>query len=902
MAFPTGARFGPYDIHSLLGAGGMGEVYKAVDTRLGRTVALKVLADQGAGGRATQLRLVREAKASAALDHANICTVLEVGEHDGRAFLAMAFVDGKTLRERIAERPLKLEEALDIAIQAGQGLQEAHERGVVHRDVKPANLMVTPQGQVKLLDFGLARATDDTRITEAGTVVGTPAYMSPEQARGDAVDRRSDIWSLGVVLYEMLTGRAPFAGESPTALLRAVLDDEPEPVTALRSGLPVMLDQVLAKALAKNPAERYQHVEDLLVDLRALQRGASSGTLARHAASRKQHAWRWWAVAASVLVCIAGFLVWRQWGGMAPRAVMRFISPLPDGYTFVKLDSTGSAITISADGSKIVFSATKGDKNMIFRRDIGEFGAEPIAGTENGVAPFISRDGRWVGFAVGHEVKRVPYSGGSGTEATMLPPLMSIDFMFQGGDFDSDGNPIIGQCSRGLRSVAMSSGGRSIMTDVHDKEATGHHVFPSILPGGDQLLFTRVGPQAVDIWLLNRVTGQKKKLIASGGCARYLSPGYIVFVRGGDLYAVPFDLKTGTVQGAEVKVVGGLMGQSVLGLAHWSVSDNGTLVYVPGLSTSESWAQAWVDMSGRTQPVPEPQADPLGVGFHVSPDGTRALESRGWIMDETYMGIREFGRNIWRKISPGHGSAYWAVWSPDGRNIVYQQDVALASGEGAPTGLAGMKLNLFLVPADLSSPPQRLTTYHRWQHPSSFSPDGRTLAFVQGYQDPATNEIWMLPMDTRRPYPFVASGKGDTHPVFSPDGRWLAYTSGESGHWEVMVRPFPGPGGATQVSTEGGWEPIWSPDGRRIYYRTLDGSVILSAAFTAGAPLRVEKPQTVVKGHYWPGNGYGRFYDLAPDGKRFLVILGPDPVQPVSQYVVVLNWVEELKRLVPLKN
>ena len=488
MALQVGDRFGPYDIHGLLGVGGMGEVYKAVDSRLGRTVALKILIDHGAAGRETRLRFVREAKASARLDHSNICTVLEVGEHDGRAFLAMAFVEGKTLKEVIAEHPLKLDEALDIAIQAGQALQEAHERGVVHRDVKPANLMVTPQGHVKLMDFGLARATDDTRITAASTVVGTPSYMSPEQARGEAVDRRSDIWSLGVVLYEMLTARAPFAGDSSTAVLRAVLDDEPEPVTALRSGLPVMLDQVLAKALAKAPAERYQYIADLLVDLRALRRDSTTAAATRRSQTAlrpaDRHAWWRWVVAGAAVAAMA-LAAYRQWGGGPSQSAMRFISPLPDGYAFRQMDSTGSVITISADGARIVFAATKDKHSQLFRRDIGEFTAQPIPGTEDGAAPFISRDGRWVGFATanGKEVKRVLYAGGD-AGAKSLPVLLDIDFLFQGGDFDAEGNPIVGQCSRGLRRVAMSGNGKSELTDVHDKEAPGHHLFHTRISRG----------------------------------------------------------------------------------------------------------------------------------------------------------------------------------------------------------------------------------------------------------------------------------------------------------------------------------------------------------------------------------------------------------------------------------
>ncbi len=882
---------GRYKILRVLGHGGMGVVYKAEDTQLGRPVALKVLAERIAQSSADGQRFLREARASAALDHPNICTVHEVGEQDGRAYLAMAFVDGQTLREKIAERPLKLGEALAVAMQAGEGLRAAHERGVIHRDIKPGNLMVTPEGQVKLLDFGLAKLSGETQLTAEGTVLGTPAYMSPEQAKGDPVDRRTDIWSLGVVLYEMLSGRTPFAGDKSSTVLRAIIDDQPEPVTALRSGLPVGLDRIFSKALAKDPRERYQHVEDLLVDLRAIERESTGATAPQRTRSalrarRNKRRLGWGAGAAALLLLAGGSLAYRQWNsGAGAGSVMRFMSPLPDGYAFQNFSSTAPQVTISADGGKIVFAASKDGKSQLFRRNIGEFTAEPIRGTEGGEGPFLSHDGRWVGFAVGKQVKRVPFAGGRAEGQSL--PVISLDFPFYGADFDSAGDPIVGQCSRGLRRVQLTLGRSSAITDVRDKDAPGYHIAPQVLGAGSLLLFTRVGPDARDIWLMNLRSGEKSRILEDGFGARYLAPGYLVYVRENDIWAVGFDLASRGVKGAPVKVLSGVLTDSAGG-THFAVSENGTLVYIPGQKYTTAWRPSWVDLAGQVTPFPKPDVEFLATGLRLSPDGGKALETRGWLNDEMQVGVHELGRNIYRTLTHGPGAAYWGVWTPDGKSMAYTSEAD-----------RNWVFNLFLAPADGSGQAERLTKSSRQQMPYSFSPDGKLLAFQQGGLEEDGYEIWILDLRTRKAEPFVTGGRGNLHPAFSPDGRWLAHATKDSGRWEVVVRPYPGPGVVTQVSTEGGWEPIWTPDGKRILYRPQNGEKILTAAFQAGAPPKVQAPRVLVEGPFVGATPFGRFYDMAPDGKRLFVIVQPDRIPPVGQYVVILNWVEELKKLVP---
>ena len=701
----TGQTISHYKILEKLGKGGMGVVYKATDTKLERTVALKVLARHLLEDDVHKARFIQEAKAAAALDHPNICTIHEIDEAEGQAFLAMAFLDGSTVSHKIKERPLRLDETLDIALQAGEGLRAAHEKGIVHRDVKSSNLMVTKDGRVQIMDFGLAYLADRTRLTKSETVLGTPGYMSPEQALGQAVDRRTDIWSLGVVIYEMVTGHLPFEGEREQAVFYAITNEEPEPITALRARVPLELDRIVAKAMAKSPDERYPHIDDMLVDLRALRKELPSTRAtpvgARHAvptaaagkapspvptsaereapAPLRRRLRRERIVLGAALLGLAVVILALSLRSPATppsaRAITRFGVNLPPGQTFpmwVGLD-------LSPDGKQILYAARTEDEGAasrkLYLRSMDKLQIEALEGTEGAAWPAFSPDGKSVAFAADtgagvKDVKKVSLLGGS--PQSLCDYGRIGDGWYLGTSWGPNDTILFGT-NVGVMRVSAAGGTPEAVTNVVQGVEL-YHGFPHILPGGKAALFSvGQGPRfqllpPSNIAVVSLETGEQRTLIKDGTHPRYVPTGHLVYARAGTLLAAPFDLEELKLTGEPAVVLEGIQ-MGALGAGPFSVSDSGSLAYVSGgdlnaIPPTPVWV--WVDRKG--------QEEALDTGLlswrpQVSPDGRRLAITR-WVSGKASRAKGTYGSMIWpARRQPGSPSMRQVTPARSGRRM-----------------------------------------------------------------------------------------------------------------------------------------------------------------------------------------------------------------------------------------
>ena len=899
MSLASGTRLGLYQILAPLGAGGMGEVYRAHDTKLGREVAIKVLPSGFPREPERLARFEREARLLASLNHPNVATLHGLEQSDDTHFLVMELVSGETLTEKISRGPIPIKEALPLFQQLAEALEEAHEKGIIHRDLKPANIKITDDGKVKVLDFGLAKAfseemppadlshspTITRQGTETGVVLGTAAYMSPEQARGKTLDKRTDIWSFGCVLYESLTGQAPFLGETVSDTMVRILEREPD-WDALPDDTPPFIRLLLHRCLQKDAKDRLHDIADARIEIRDASSEPYRAISADEVppAARKQ-VWEKavpWAVA-GLLAVVAALAFWSPWQASTPAgSTRRFATTLPPGQTIPNLGSWGSTVALSADGSQLVYVAQEGNSRQLYRRAMDSFEAEPIPGTERALAPFLSPNGEWVCFYSRRELKKVSLRGGAPSGICRLNATT-----FRAGYWGPDDTIVYGHCTFGLVKVPAAGGTPEQFTRVSAVEDEAGHVFPQLLPGGKAVLFTIWNsPKDSQIAVRQLDTGEQRTVVKPGTYGRYVPTGHLVYAWDGELRAVPFDLETFEAVGLPVRVVDSVLMEGDPMAAHFSVSDNGTLVYVPGGRVGDEGTLVWVDHTGGVDPLPFPPGE---FGPRVSPDGRQVLVSRA---DETGAGKHlwtyELERGVERRLTVEKGADYWPAWTLDGRRVVYN------SGRGG-------KVVLFWKPVDGSGPEEPLVAESEyWKSPYSWSPDG-TLAYQESETPGQGFDVWVLPTEgDGQARALIHSESNELHPAFSPDGGWLAYATDESGRYEVCVRPYPGPGAVIQVSIDGGWEPLWSPDGREIYYRRNWGDEVMAVRFIAEGPTpTVTKPQLLVDGRYKEGFWYGRRYDLSPDGKRFLMVQEREPPPAPTQYNIVLNWFEELIRLVP---
>jgi len=893
MSLFSGARLGPYEIVAPLGAGGMGEVYRAKDTRLERIVAIKVLPQHLSSSPEVRQRFEREAKTISQLSHPHICALYDVGNQDGVEYLVMEYLEGETLANRLVKGPLPLEQMLRYSIEIADALDKAHRQGIVHRDLKPGNVMLTGSG-VKLVDFGLAKfaaarpaglsgvtslPTQAPDLTAEGTILGTFQYMAPEQLEGKEADARTDIFAFGAVLHEMATGKKAFEGSSQASLISAILRDEPRPISQVQPMTPPALDRVVKTCLAKDPDDRWQSAHDVATELKWIAEGGSqTGLLAPVTAQHKTRERVIWASAGFALAAVAAAIVFRVLAGFTPspfptpQAIKRMTIKLPDTEPlalakFTPLGIGRTSVALSPDGSLLAYAAERNGKSQLYLRALDRFDAKPIPGTEGAYNPFFSPDGRSLGFFSENTLKKVSLQGGE--------PVTLCEARIPHGASWGPDDTIVFADSEGFNlSQVPASGGKPQVFKLEGLRA----FYPEFLPGGKAVLFSifsSFNPDYYQIAVLSLATGERRVLLEGGTNPRYAASGHIVFARAGTILAAPFDLSRLTVTGPAVTLIEGIRTEE-WGAAQFALSPEGTLVYVSG---APAWIGklTWVDHQGISKPLAAP-AQAYGP-VRISPNGQRLVVSVAGATKDVW--IYDLAREQFTRLTT-EGFDDEPLWTQDGKRVIYRSS--------APN-----QFQLISKLADGSGAEEALTTSKYRLAPSSWSPDGKLLAFHELGPDTGL-DLWMLPLEgDRKPYPWLETKFNEWGARFSRDGKWIAYTSDESGQYEIYVRAYPGPGGKWQISASGGEEVVWSPDGRKVFYR--DGLKWMSAAVQTQPEFRADAPKVMFEGPYL--NVPGVSYDVAPDGQHFVMIEENQKQAPTTQLNIVLNWFEELKRRVP---
>ncbi|HSD25763.1 MAG TPA: protein kinase [Vicinamibacteria bacterium] len=904
MPIQSGTRFGPYEILAPIGVGGMGEVYRARDTRLARTVAIKVLSEHVSTRPEGRERFEREAQTIAGLSHPGICALYDVGVQDGAAFLVMEHLEGETLAHRLARGALPLEEALRYAAEIAEALAEAHRHGVVHRDLKPANVMLTRSG-AKLLDFGLAKlrasdggtAGEDRTLTAEHALVGTLPYMAPEQLEGAAVDARTDIFALGALTYEMATGVRAFEGGSQASLIASILRGDVPPLASRQPVAPHALDRLVQQCLHKDPAKRWQSAQDVALRLREIGRGdLDAGPQQRRRLPRWTIPALGVALLASALVGAVASQLWRRAPELsASGTIVRSSVDLLPGTGLTGYGFRRTELALGPDGRMLVWSASpdgSAASAMLYRRPLDSDEVKPIPGTDGGRQPFFSPDGRWVGFydSRGGRLRKIAVEGGLAVDLAESGPVAPM-----GASWAADGKIVLGNQGRGLDWIPAEGGSARALTTVDSTREVGHRL-PWVLPGGQAVLFTTVphlwGVRArVEAVLLG--SGARTVLVEDAADARYLTSGHLVFVRQGVLMAARFDPVRLKLLGPPVPVLADVrqalnMGADGAnsGAGQFVVSSSGLLVHASGGIFEDRPAElVLVDAAGRVEPLPGFEK-PLTTGqIRFSPDGRqvafteKARSGLAWVFD--------IERKTQRALSH-EGISSFPIWSPAGDRIV------LGWSAAGP-------LNLWLVPVDGGGEWQRLTD--GIDLPSCWTPDGRAVVLVRTQPGRSDSDIFLYRFEDRQVVRLLAAKADEGFPEISPDGQWMAYSSNETGRDEVLVTSFPDCSRTLVVSREGGTTPAWSRDGETLYYLSLDQTRVLAVAVSRGTSLRLGSP--TVRFRLPAGFLFYRpvrSYDIHPDGSRLLVsrLKGtPHPLEPVTRLRLIQNWFSELESLSP---
>jgi len=887
MTAASGTRLGPYEITAALGAGGMGEVYRARDTRLERTVAIKILPAHLSSDPVRKLRFEREAKTISGLNHPHICVLYDIGQQDGVDFLVMECVEGETLAKRLEKGPLPLEQVLKYGAQIADALEAAHRSGIVHRDLKPSNIMLTPTG-AKLLDFGLARptapltgaatlttASPNSPVTEQGTIVGTFQYMSPEQLEGKDLDGRSDIFSLGAVLYEMVTGKRAFDGKSHLSVASAILAKEPAVISALQPSTPPALDHAIRRCLAKDREERWQSTRDLELELKWIAEDSrlntSTAGAQQHVGARKANALLWSCV--TLLAVTAGVAGWLM-KPVPPRSISHAVITLPPGQRLAGLDEP--ALALSDDGTQLAYVALQENTQQIYLRSMDNPKARAIPGTEGGISPFFSPDGKWLGFFSDQKVKRVSIRDGV---VVMLGDATSP----HGGSWSTQRMIAFGSLPVGpLQQTPDDAPAPQPLTHLEKGEVS--HRSPQFLPGGKSLLYV-AGTSSFNWSSESQIVAQegtsgRRNLVSGAVSPRYASSGHLLYAQEGNILAAPFNARRLAITGPAAPLVEGVLQSRVTGAAQYAVSTTGSLVFVSGGMQTDHRKLVWVDRLGKEQAVAAPVRAYLFP--RIAPDGKHVA-----------MGITEEGTHIWSydlaretltRITFQGNQNLNAVWSPDGKKLAFRSHLEASDG-------------IYLKRSDGSGELQKLISSDRAKIPMSWSRDGQTIAFME-INSTTGFDLWILPLNEGKPRLFLQTPFNESAPRFSPDGRWLTYVSNESGRYEIYVLAYPGPGGKLQISTNGGTEPVWNPNGRELFYRSGNKMMVVDVAsqtsFSAG------KPRILFEGRFLPTPATSPNYDVSPDGQRFLMVKAVEPEeQSATQINIVFNWFEELKRRVP---
>jgi Tol biopolymer transport system component len=886
MAILSGRRLGPYEILSAIGAGGMGEVYKARDTRLDRIVAVKVLPAHLADRAELRERFEREAKTIASLNHPHICTLYDTGRQDEIDYLVMEYLEGETLAQRLLKGALPLEQVLQYAIEISDALDKAHRKNVTHRDLKPGNIMITKSG-TKLLDFGLAKLrqdaapatpvsqlpTMDDAITARGTILGTLQYMAPEQIEAKEVDGRTDIFAFGAVVYEMATGKKAFAGKTSASLIAKILETDPPPMSSLQPMTPPALDRVVKKCLAKEPEKRWQAASDVCDELKWIaEQGSQAGLPAPGVARRKvgeKVAWALAAMAIVVAVLVTAVPYLRR-TPVEVRAVRFTINP-PEKGRFPILVFAPTFLSVSPDGTRLAFIAVdSAGHSMLWTRDLDSHIAQPLPGTDDGIGPFWSPDSRFIAFTANSVLKKVAVAGGPPQTLTALAG-------FGTGTWNREGDILFAPVGLGPILRLPSGGGSATPVTAFDvSRQQDFHNWPHFLPDGRHFLYLahsrNLENTAVYVGSLD--SKQTKLVLNVASDALYSPPGYLLFVRAGTLLAQPFDADRLELRGEASPIAEGVQSTPSNSGAAVAVSENGVLAYRVAPTNAQT-ELVWVDRKGGEQPLPAPPHAYRNP--RLSPDGQHVavtideLGSQEWLLD--------IGRGTLTRLT-FDGSYNGAVaWTPDGKRIAFGTD------------RAGPR-NVFWQLADGSGGAERLTTSDLGDVAGSWSPDSQTLAY-QETTPGAGYDLWVFRLSDHKAQPFLRTRFNEIAPRFSPDGRWIAYASDESGRYEIYVQPYPGPGGKWQISTDGGTEPVWARNGE-LFYR--NGDKMMAVETNTKSNFSADKPKLLFERHYATYNTMPA-YDVTPDGQRFL--LAKTGGQTPEEINVVLNWFEELKQKLP---
>lgn len=889
MPLAPGTQLGPYEITAPLGAGGMGEVYRAKDTRLGRDVAIKILPKEMSADAMRKQRFEREAKTISGLNHPNICVLYDVGSQNGLDYLVMECLEGETLAQRLEKGPLPLAQALKYGAQIADALDNAHRAGIVHRDLKPGNIMLTATG-AKLLDFGLARpaarltsstmltaVTQDSPVTEQGTIVGTFQYMSPEQVEGKEVDGRSDIFSLGAVLYEMVTGEKAFEGKSQFSVAAAILEKEPTSIGTIKPMTPPALDHAIRRSLAKAPGERWQSAHDVKIELEWIAQGGNAipATL-----KEKSSAWVAWLLAlisSGAALFVAGYLS----RSIPQEQPMRAsLSPLPEA-PFTISSSIPGSMAISPDGRLLTFTAkAKEAAPQLWVRSLDSLASHPLAGTENAFAPFWSPDSKWIAFFSNGQLKKVEAFGGP-VETLCDAPTG------RGGTWSREGLILFSpNISQPLFQIAATGGTARPLTQMDASRQEVTHRWPQFLPDGKHYLFfiRAATPGMTGVYVGVLGSDQHRQVISGLSNAVYAEPGYLLFGRGDVVMAQPFDLGRMQVAGVPVAVASGISGMSAANYFSFSVSQTSTLIYSSANAEIDRQL-CWYDRQGKQLSKlgqPEYASEP-----QLSPDGRRlAFRLFTQPVGNFEIWVDDLARGVQARTSFSGLTVSGPVWSPDGLQLAISHSTPQASGD-----------HMYLLQADgtgKEEPLEQPLLESLANYPSSWSPNGHSLLF--NHQDKSGKiSMWVLPLSgNRKPYRFLETPFNAQMGEFSPDGRWVAYVSNDSGKDEIYVVSFPNAGARVRVSTGGGSQPRWRRDGRELYYLSPEAKIMVAELPPAMSDFRVGAVRPLFALSGLTGVP-GYLYDVSADGQKFIAVQELEQTSTVP-LTVVAHWPAELRK------
>jgi eukaryotic-like serine/threonine-protein kinase len=855
-----GTRLGDYEIQSMLGAGGMGEVYRGRDTRLKRDVAIKVLPAFFSSDPDRLRRFEQEAAAAAALNHPNILSVYQLGTYEGTPYLVSELLEGETLREQIKRGPMPVRRALDYAVQIAKGLTAAHEKGIIHRDLKPENLFVTKDGRAKILDFGLVKlsrpeggsdhsAPTLSGRTEPGAIMGTVGYMSPEQVKGQSADHRSDIFAFGAILHEMFTGKRAFQKATAAETMAVILNEDPPSIAALQAGVPSAVDRLVRACVAKDPECRWRDAYDLSLALDWIAAEASP------------------AASSSGLQSEAGV-----------RLVQACILP-PEKSAFLFSGPNAGPVVVSPDGCRVVFTARHSDSTLLFVRRIDSAVAEPLGGTAGAIFPFWSPDSRSLGFFADGNLRRIEASGGP--PQTLCPAPAG-----RGGSWNRDGTIIFTPTPTDPIYRLPATGGSPHRVTTLDPAHITTHRWPCFLPDGNHFLYFGGHPLLNGGIYVGCLDGSEHKLVLQGYLnAAYAPPGFLLFVRDGTLVARRFDAQQFETTGDDFPIAEMVMADPFVQRALFSVSENGVLVYHHG-GVAEHPRLIWFNRNGRPG---SPLRDPSVYVWHrLSPEG-RKLAGTDRLGGRSNIWILDLGRGVRTRLTFDPSTNIRPIWSPNGSRIIFS-----SNRKGS--------FHIYQKAANGAGEDELLLDSGADEQAESWSPEGKYLAYLR--RDPGQQtaaDIWILPLSARgKPFPCVQGEFDKSFPAFSPDGRWIAYASNESGRFEIYVAPFPGAKGKWQISSSGGTFPRWRGDGKELFYLGPDNRIRATEITARGNSARVGSGHVVFRVQTVPTPISP--FDVSPDGLRFLINTMPTPQDDSEPFTLLINWTKRLSGASPSRS